>query len=405
MNAILEAALGQIKKSSLILAKDYKDKKRFNRAIDLIKNPQKIIKGKVMGFPAFRIQHNDARGPFKGGIRFHPNVTQDEVQALATLMSLKCAVVNIPYGGGKGGVAVDPTGFSEKKYIKLATAYAEFLVPHIGPKKDVPGPDLNTGELAMDIIREVYIAKTGNKTYAVSTGKSISKGGLLGRTEATGLGGFYILDSYAKRKKLNPKTTTIAIQGFGNVGYWLGKYAQEKGYKIVAVSDSSGGIYDAKGLDIEKVAVIKKKKGSLKTNVTNEKLLELNVDILIPAALENAINEKNVKKVKARLIFEMANGPTTSGAEEYLIKKGVDVIPDILANAGGVTGSYFEWKQNLEGTKWSKEKVFKKLKIFMAKAFDDVYEVASKKKISYRRAAGYLALKRIIDAMMLRGRV
>lgn len=405
MNAILKAALTQIDEASKILESDFKDKKLFKKTIDLIKTPQKIVEGKILGYKAFRVQHNDARGPFKGGIRFHPNVTLDEVRALATLMSLKCAVVGIPYGGGKGGVAVNPAGFSAQKYKKLATAYAEFLVPHIGPQKDVPGPDLNTGELVMDIIRNVYKARTGDKTYAISTGKSLKNGGLKGRTEATGWGGFCVLDAYAKKKKLKPVSTTIAIQGFGNVGYWLGKYAQEKGYKIIAVSDSSGGIYDANGLNIEELTKLKKKKGSLNTNITNKELLELKVDILVPAALEDAINGKNVKRIKAKLIFEMANGPTTSEAEAYLTKKGVDVIPDILANAGGVTGSYFEWKQNLEGKKWSKEKVFKKLRSFMTKAFDDVYKIVSKKKISYRRAAGCLAVKRIVEAMIQKGRV
>jgi glutamate dehydrogenase/leucine dehydrogenase len=227
----------------------------------------------------------------------------------------------------------------------------------------------------------------------------------VGRTEATGMGGFFVFSAYAKKKGLKPKLTTIAIQGFGNVGYWFARYAQESGYKVVAISDSQGGTYDKKGINLEKILKIKKEKGKIPANITNEELLELPVDVLVPAALENVITKKNMSKIQAKVIFEMANGPTTSEADDYLYKKGIDVIPDILANAGGVTTSYFEWKQNLEKSKWSITKVETQLKRIMLKAFNDLFKAAKAKKISYRKAAGYLAVKRIADAMKKKGRI
>lgn len=418
---MLEAALKQIKDNSIVLGQDNEDKKRFKKAIDAILIPQRIIKrkivikvgGKKKTFQAFRIQHNDARGPFKGGIRFHPNVSEDEVRALATLMSLKCAVAGIPYGGAKGGIVVDPSKLTKDELRNLSVEYARLITPFIGAWKDVPAPDVNTDGSIMSWMLEAYEKKIGMLSPATFTGKPLELGGSLGRTEATGQGGVFLLAAYAKVKNLKPKSCSVAVQGFGNVGFWFAKLAKEFGFKVVAVSDSSCGVYNPKGLDIDKLGKFKEEGGAFKDLslkkgeklVTNEKLLELPVTFLIPAALENSINKDNMKKVSAKVVFEMANGPTTSEADKYLFEKGIDVIPDILANSGGVTVSYFEWVQNLSGYSWTKERVNLELKDTITKAFMDIYKIKLAKKISFRGAANYVSLKRIVDAMMLRGRV
>ena len=426
MNAMLQAALGQIKDSSVVLSDDYQDKKRFKKAIEAILTPEKIIKGKITikagssgkrkTFQAFRIEHNDARGPFKGGIRFHPDVSEDEVRALSTLMSLKCAVAGIPYGGGKGGIIVDPSKLTREELKELSMEYAKFIAPYIGPWKDVPAPDVNTDGQIMSWMLEAYEKKIGMESPATFTGKPLELGGSLGRTEATGQGGVYVLDAYLKRnsKFQGPNSKiTIAVQGFGNVGYYFATIASELGFKVVAVSDSSSGIYNPKGLDIKALGEFKDKGGSFKNYplksgtklITNSELLELPVTFLVPAALENAITKDNMEKISAEVVLEMANGPTTTEADAYLFEKGIDVIPDILSNSGGVTVSYFEWVQNLSGYYWTKEKVNEELKNIITKAFMDIDKIKKEKRISYRRAANYLSLKRIIDAMMLRGRV
>jgi glutamate dehydrogenase/leucine dehydrogenase len=419
---MLTAALNQIKDTSLLLSEDYPDKKRFKKAIESILVPQRVIKGKISitgkggkkkVFQAFRIEHNDARGPFKGGIRFHQNVSQDEVQALATLMSLKCSVAGIPYGGGKGGIIVDPSKLTQEELKNLSIAYAKLIAPYIGPWKDVPAPDVNTDGQIMSWMLETFEKKIGMQAPATFTGKPLELGGSLGRTEATGQGGVYVLDAYAKVKKLNPKTSTVAVQGFGNVGFYFAQIANELGFKVVAVSDSSTGIYNSKGLDIASLGEFKVKGGAFKDLplkagtklITNAELLELPVTVLVPAALENSITKENMENISAQVVFEMANGPTTSEADAYLFEKGIDVIPDILANSGGVTVSYFEWVQNLNGYYWTKERVNDELKKTITKAFLDIDKIVKAKHISYRRAANYISIKRIIDAMMLRGRV
>jgi glutamate dehydrogenase/leucine dehydrogenase len=419
---MLQAALKQIQDYSVILEKDYEDKKKFKKAIASILVPQKIIKGKVSikgaggkkkTFQAFRIQHNDARGPFKGGIRFHPNVTEDEVRALATLMSLKCAVAGIPYGGGKGGVIVDPSKLTRDELKSLSVEYAKLITPHIGAWRDVPAPDVNTDGQIMSWMLETYEKKIGMLSPATFTGKPLELGGSLGRTEATGQGGVFVLAAYAKVKNLKPKTTTVAVQGFGNVGFWFAKLAKELGFNVVAVSDSSSGVYNPKGFDVDKLSKFKENGGSFKDIklgkgeklISNDDLLTLPVTVLVPAALENSINKDNMMKVSARVILEMANGPTTAEADKYLYEKGVDIVPDILANSGGVTVSYFEWVQNLSGYSWTKERVNTELKEVITKAFMDIYKIKTSKKISFRGSANYISLKRIVDAMMLRGRV
>jgi glutamate dehydrogenase/leucine dehydrogenase len=422
MNTMLEAALNQIKDTSLILEEDYSDKKRFKKAIDAVLTPQRIVKGKISitgksgkkkTFQAYRIEHNDARGPFKGGIRFHQNVSEDEVRALATLMSLKCAVAGIPYGGGKGGIIVDPSKLTPEELKNLSIEYAKLITPYIGPWKDVPAPDVNTDGQIMSWMLETYEKKIGMQAPATFTGKPLELGGSLGRTEATGQGGVYVLEAYAKVKKVPIKTSTVAVQGFGNVGFYFAKIAGELGFKVVAVSDSSSGIYNSKGLDIEALGIFKEKGGSFKDFplksgtklITNGELLELPVTFLVPAALENSITKENMEKISASAVIEMANGPTTTEADVYLHEHGIDVLPDILMNSGGVTVSYFEWVQNLNGYYWTKERVNDELKKTITKAFLDIDKIVKEKKISYRRAANYLSIKRIIDAMMLRGRV
>lgn len=416
MNSMLEAALTQIKETTTLLQEDYADKKRFKKAVEMVLKPQRIIKGKIKvgskTFQAFRIEHNDARGPFKGGIRFHKDVNEDEVRALATLMSLKCAVAGIPYGGGKGGIIVDPSKLTTEELKKLSQEYAKLITPYIGEWKDVPAPDVNTDGQIMAWMLEAYEKKIGRQAAGTFTGKPLELGGSLGRTEATGQGGVFVLNAYAKACGIK-KGATVAIQGFGNVGFWFAKLAIDSGFKVVAISDSSAGVYDKKGLNIDKLLDFKNKYGSFANagkkekiqTISNSELLELPVTVLVPAALENAINKDNMEKISAEVVFEMANGPTTSEADNYLFEKGVNVIPDILANSGGVTVSYFEWVQNLHGYYWTKDRVNNELKETITKAFNDIHEVKKAKRISYRRAANYLSIKRIVDAMMLRGRV
>ncbi len=395
MTSAFDNAMKQLDQATPFLGKEYL------YGLKLLRTPQRIIKGKVLGHQAFRVQYNNARGPFKGGIRFHLNVSLDEIKALSFWMAVKCAVVGIPYGGAKGGIAVDPSNLSQNELKELTYAYANFITLYIGPWVDVPAPDVNTDGQIMAWLLEAYEKKIGHQAPATFTGKPIELGGSQGRTEATGYGGVCILKEYikSKRQELKVKSLTVAIQGFGNVGFWFAHFAQKEGFKVVAVSNSKGGIYNSKGLDIDKLT------DSFKSNITNEELLALPVDILVPAALENAITGKNADKVRAKVVFEMANGPTTPEADEILTKRKIDVIPDVLTNAGGVTVSYFEWTQNLSGYYWEKEEVLKKEKKIMIKAFNDIDKLAKEKKVTYRKAAFILAIKRIIDAMILRGRV
>lgn len=418
-----ENAKLQLDKIVPLLETDYINKKQLHKAILLLKRPKNLLtkklslkldNGKKKTYLSFRSQYNDARGPFKGGIRFHPNVSESEVKALSFWMAIKCAVVNIPYGGGKGGIVVDPETISTNDLERLSKMYAQFLCPFIGPWKDIPAPDVNTNGQIMSWMLEAYERKKKVHAPATFTGKPISLGGSLGREEATGQGGLYILQAYLKAKKLETKYKKIAVQGFGNVGFWFAKLAKNTDkFKIVAISDASGGVFSEKGLNIEKIKEDQKKFGSLKevasmTNlkfISNEDLLKLPVDILVPAALENVITNVNAKDIQAKMILEMANGPTTPEADEILKQKNIDVVPDVLANAGGVTVSYFEWVQNLNGYYWTREEVSQKLKPIMTNSFKDIFEVVRQKKVSYREAAFYLAVKRIIDAMILRGRV
>lgn len=365
-------------------------------------------------YQAFRSQHNNARGVYKGGIRFHPMVDENEVKALSMWMTWKTAAVNVPFGGAKGGVAVDVRSLSEDNIDELARAYVRFVQPYIGVDRDVPAPDVNTSARTMAIMLQEYESLVGHQEPGVFTGKPISLGGSLGREEATGLGGFYILEEYIKKLDMTPEKTRIAVQGFGNVGNWFLKYASQAGYKIVAVSDSKGGVFSPEGLDIGQLERIKKETGALEAGsipgadqITNEELLSLNVDVLVPAAMDGVITRKNVANVRALHILELANGPVTHEAEAELIDAGVVVIPDVLANAGGVTVSYFEWVQNRMGWYWEKEEVFSKLKRKMTEAFEPIYigykERQDRSSWSMRLAAYELAVSRVIEAMNARG--
>jgi len=419
---MLESALGIITKTakSLHLPQSTVDRLLSPDAVHELHFSVKMDNGKEHMFTAYRIEHNNALGPYKGGIRFHPNVNRDEVQALATLMSIKCAVVGIPYGGGKGGVIFDPKTVSEAELERISKAYARAISPFIGPEFDVPAPDVNTNPKIMKwMVGEFVKIKQAQKTHysksqlwATFTGKPLDLGGTLGRTEATGRGGVMILESLLSKLKI--KQATIAVQGFGNVGYYFAQIATEKGYKVVALSDSKGGITNngSKPLDPKAVLACKKKEGSLAgcycsggvcdlqggKMIFNAALLELPVDVLVPAALENVINRENMHKIKAKIIIEMANGPVTEEAYEYLTKKGIIIVPDVLANSGGVGVSYLEWFQNMKGETWSEDKVNKRLQSMMDSAFDAIWTKAAKKKIPLKQAAFEVAIERIIAA-------
>lgn len=370
--------------------------------------PVKMDDGSTTIFHGYRVQYNNWRGPYKGGIRFHPNVDLDEVKALAFWMTIKCALVDIPFGGGKGGVVVDPKKLSEGELERLSRGYVRAIADRIGPEIDVPAPDVNTNSKIMGwMLDEFMKGKHDEKLRATFTGKAIADGGSEGREEATGLGGVYVLQEILK--KLNLPLKTVAVQGFGNVGYHVTKLLVKQGFKVVAVSDSKGGIHVPGGVNPELTLECKKKNGYLAgcycsgsvcdlskgRPISQEALLELPVDILVPAALENVITKANASKIKAKIILEMANGPTTPEADEILHKNGVTVIPDVLANSGGVLVSSFEWEQNMKGERWSKEEVQKRLQTILQKETENIIKTSQRQKTDLRAAAFSLALQRL----------
>ncbi len=355
-------------------------------------------------FKAYRVQHNSALGPYKGGIRFHPEVNKDEVQALATLMSMKTAAVGLPLGGGKGGVAVNPRDLSEVELEELSRAYAKHLAPHIGPDTDVPAPDVNTTATIIDWMVDEYEKTTGDTSKASFTGKSVGKGGSLGREAATGRGGVIALRELLKKLPNESETITMAVQGFGNVGSFFAEIAEKEqpSWELRAATDSSGGV-SGKQLSATKLDMYKKSGAKLKsydeagaTTITNDQLLAQDVDVLVLAALGDVINESNMETVKARIILELANGPVSETAYDYLTKKGTLVVPDILANAGGVIVSYLEWLQNKAHEQWGETTVNKKLEDYMVKAMDTAYEYSWHNEVSLKEAAFALAIKRIV---------
>ena len=367
----------------------------FALTITMDNGSKKVFKG-------WRIQHNSALGPYKGGIRFHPETVREEVQALATLMSIKCAVAGLPYGGGKGGIVVDPKKLSKIELERLSRAFAARIAHVIGEDIDVPAPDVNTTPEIMSWMLDEYQKIIGHKSPATFTGKPIAMGGSLGRTEATGRGGLFGLLSLLAKMKKKAKGTTVAVQGFGNVGYYFAKLATEVGFKVVAISDSRSGVYDKNGIDLDRALKNKKEKGTVSygKTISNEELLELDVDVLVPAALENMVNEKNMAKIKAPIIVEMANGPLTQEAYEYLAKKGKVVIPDVFANSGGVIVSYLEWVQGKAGFWWSEKEVNDKLKVMMERAFEAIWKKSVEKKMPLKQAAFEVAIGRITSAMV-----
>lgn len=371
--------------------------------------PVRMDDGKVKTFTGFRVQYNDARGPTKGGLRFHPDETIDTVKALAAWMTWKCAVVDIPYGGGKGGVICNPKELSIGETERVARGFIRAIGRFIGPDVDIPAPDVYTTPQIMGWMMDEYATIVGHNAPGVITGKPIPLGGSLGRGDATARGTVYCVIEAAKELGIDLKGAAVAIQGYGNAGYYCGTLMQElAGSKVVAVTDSRGGVYDANGIDPEAAAAHKKSTGSvvgfngLKA-ITNEEILELDVDILIPAAIENVITDKNAANIKAKIIAEAANGPTTPEADEILRKNGNYVIPDFLCNAGGVTVSYFEWVQNIGGFYWTIEEVHQRLKEKMVKAFHAVHNMAKEKNVDNRTAAYLVSIVRVAEAMRLRG--
>lgn len=374
----------------------------------IVSIPVKLDNGEVKVFMGCRVQHNDARGPYKGGIRYHPEVTLSEVTALAMWMTWKCAIIDIPYGGAKGGVCCNPKEMSIGELERLTRRYTSMLLDFIGPYQDVPAPDVYTDAQTMAWIVDTYSRFKGYSVPEVATGKPIVIGGLLGREEATSRGVTFCVREATKHIKMPLKGSSVAVQGFGSVGWNAARILREMGCKIVAVSDSQGGIHDPKGVNPIAAFEHKEKTGSVlgfkgSEKITNEELLELKCDILVPAALENQITKANAAKIKAKILAEAANGPTTPEADTILREKGVFIIPDILANSGGVAASYFEWVQNLTRERWTEEEVNRKLEVKMVKAFDDVYELSKKQKVDMRTAALMLGVGRVAEAIKALG--
>ncbi len=387
---------------------------------DMLKYPERELKvsipvemddGTVKVFEGYRVQHSTSRGPAKGGIRYHQDVNMDEVKALAAWMTFKCAVVNIPYGGGKGGVVVNPSTLSKGELRRLTRRFTAMIAPIIGPEQDVPAPDVGTTPEVMGWIMDTYSMLNGRCIHGVVTGKPIEIGGALGRKEATGRGVMQSAKLILKKNGVDLQRATVAVQGLGNVGGTTAKLLHKKGCKIVAVSDVSGAIYCETGLDIPGILKhISAPKTFVDTynaegvsHISNEELLELPVTLLVPAALENQLNADNADRIKAQFIVEAANGPTTPEADEVFAKKGITLVPDILANAGGVVVSYFEWVQNIQSVSWTEDEVNAKLTDIMTNAFTAVYELSKKRGISLRMAAYLIAMDRVVTAKKMRG--
>lgn len=388
------------------------------RDLELLSQPRRRINanvpirmddGSIEVFESFRIQYNDARGPTKGGIRFHPGVEESEVDELAFLMALKCAVVGVPFGGAKGGVAVDPTRLSEGELERLSRAYVAEYQDVIGPHRDIPAPDVNTDAQVMAWMMDEYEQQAGEHAPGVITGKPLNLGGSEGRESATSYGGAVLFEEFVEAAGLGaPAELDVAIQGFGNVGSHLARFLAERDVSVVAVSDADGGVYDETGLDVP--ALFEQRQEGVVPEagepITNDELLTLGVDVLVPAAIEDQITTDNVADLQADAVLEMANGPTTTRADEYLADAGVPVLPDILANAGGVTASYFEWVQNTTNDYWTADRVRERLAAQMRTAFEQVHETKGQAADrSWREAAYVRAVNAVLDAEQYRGNV
>jgi glutamate dehydrogenase (NADP+) len=400
------------------ISADAIERLKFPKASLTVSIPVRMDDGSLQVFQGYRVRYDDTRGPTKGGVRFHPSVNLDEVQSLAFWMTFKCAALNIPFGGAKGGITVDPKALSKLELERLSRAYIDAIADFIGPNVDIPAPDVYTTPTIMGWMMDQYSIIRRQLSPDVVTGKPIALGGSLGRDTATATGAFYTIETLLPKLDLNRHETTVAIQGFGNAGSYLARLLFDAGYRVVAVSDSKGGIYDPNGLDIPSVQKFRALHHHIEavycegtvcnitngqTSITNEELLELEVDILIPAALENQIVEANADRVRAKYVFEVANGPVSSAADHILNARGVLVVPDILVNAGGVTVSYFEWLQNRGGLYWSLEEVDRRLKRNMVEETDKIWQVASDLKIPMRTAAYVHALRRLGEALEAKG--
>lgn len=370
--------------------------------------PTKMDNGQIKVFTGYRVQHNVVRGPSKGGIRYHPNVTLDEVKALAMWMTWKTATVNIPYGGAKGGVICDPKRMSKAELERMTRRYTSEILPLIGPEKDIPAPDVYTDAQTMAWIMDTYSMTKGYSSLGVVTGKPLSIGGSEGRKEATARGVLVAVEEACKVKKMPFRGASVAIQGFGNVGSLVAKLFAEKKARVVAISDSRGGVFNSRGIDPLKAMRYKERAGTVvgmpgTSRISNDDLLTMKCDILVPAALENVITLNNVEQIKAKIVAEAANGPTTPHADEALARRGILLIPDILANAGGVTVSYFEWVQDLQSFFWPVAEVNAKLESVMRRAFLEVFESMRKHRTQMRTGAYVLAVGRVADATLVRG--
>ncbi len=370
--------------------------------------PVKMDNGQVKVFPGFRVQHNVSRGPAKGGLRYHPNVTLDEVKALAMWMTWKTAAVNIPYGGAKGGVVCEPKRMSKGELERLTRRYVYEILPLIGPGRDIPAPDVYTDAQTMAWIMDTYSVMTGEETPAAVTGKPTLLGGSEGRRDATARGAVIAAEEACKIKKINLRGATVAIQGFGNAGSTAARLFAEKKARVVAISDSRGGVFNSRGIDPLKAMRYKDRSGTVvgmpgTSRISNDDLLTLKCDILVPAALENSITLSNAELLKARIVAEAANGPTTPHADEVLARKGILLVPDIIANAGGVTVSYFEWAQNLQGYAWSEADVNSKLDTVIRRAFQEAHESSRRHHVHMRTGAYMVAVERVADATVRRG--
>jgi glutamate dehydrogenase len=372
-----------------------------------VRIPVRMDDGTVKVFTGYRAQHNDAVGPTKGGIRFHPEVTEDEVKALAIWMSLKCGIANLPYGGGKGGIICDPREMSFRELERLCRGYVRAISQIVGPTKDIPAPDVFTNSQSMAWMMDEYSRIREFDAPGFITGKPLVLGGSYGRDSATARGVAISIEEAAKVRGISLKDAKVVVQGFGNAGGYLAKFMHDAGAKVVGISDAYGGLYDEKGLDIEYLLDRRDSFGTVtklyKNTITNQELLELDCDILVPAAIENQITARNAHNIKASIIVEAANGPTTIEATKILSERGVLLVPDVVANAGGVIVSYFEWVQNNQGYYWTAEEVDARLKQIMSRSFQTVYETAKLRKIDMRLAAYMVGVRRMAEACQLRG--
>ena len=372
-----------------------------------IRIPVRMDDGTVKTFKGYRAQHNQAVGPTKGGIRFHPDVNVEEVKALSMWMTMKCGITNLPFGGGKGGVICDPREMSNLELERLSRGYVKAISQFVGPASDIPAPDVYTNPQIMSWMMDEYSKINRSNAFAFITGKPLSLGGSQGRNRATALGAVITIEEAAKHRNINIEGSRVAIQGFGNAGSFIAKILHDKGAKIVAISESRGALYNPEGLDIEHLLALKEQHGRVtplfEDVLPNEKLFELDCDILIPAALSNQITEANAHLIQAKIVAEAANGPTTQEATKILTQRDVLIIPDVLASAGGVTVSYFEWVQNNQGYYWSEEEIITKLEEKMVEAFNKIYDLAENRKMDMRLAAYVVGLKRTAEATRFRG--